>query len=272
MAFSYGACKSTGQINRAKRDLECIPPCPQGCKSNQKCIPLRECPHTFKLLKIFLSSNKMEEKDNTIQELKQLVCNWYTSDISVCCDLEGENEAEAEAEAEAEGYEEEATPEFDDEEKTKSEGNDEEVKPEENESTKEEHLSPCQPYVGSLCSKYIGQEYVFVPQGLSQEYIEEKVNETFTAISPSDSCAPYSNKALCMTALPLCNKKTQEPKLICKDDCELLENQLCRQELKEIHGRALLGPKIQLPFCNKLPDTGSQICASIVNIRTPKNF
>jgi hypothetical protein len=130
MAFSFGACKSTGQINRAKRDLECIPPCPQG---------------------------------------------------------------------------------------------------------------PCQPYVGSLCSKYIGQEYVFVPQGLSQEYIEEKVNETFTAISPSDSCAPYSNKALCMTALPLCNKKTQEPKLICKDDCELLENQLCRQELKEIHGRALLG-------------------------------
>ena len=83
----------------------------------------------------------MEEKDNTIQELKQLVCNWYTSDISVCCDLEGENEAEAEAEAEAEGYEEEATPEGDDEEKTKSEGDDEEVKPEENESTKEEHLS-----------------------------------------------------------------------------------------------------------------------------------
>jgi len=94
-----------------------------GCKSNQNCIPLRECPYTFKLLKTVLSSNNREEKDNTIEELRSLVCK--PSDRSVCCDLEGESEAEAEAEAE--GYEEEAKP---DDEEAKPEGDDEEVKPE----------------------------------------------------------------------------------------------------------------------------------------------
>lgn len=114
------------------------------CKSNQNCIPLRECPYTFKLLKTVLSSNNREEKDNTIEELRSLVCK--PSDRSVCCDLEGESEAEAEAEAE--GYEEEAKPEGDDEE-AKPEGDDEEVKPEgdelegneEDDSTRIDHLS-----------------------------------------------------------------------------------------------------------------------------------
>ena len=113
-----------------------------GCKSNQNCIPLRECPYTFKLLKTVLSSNNREEKDNTIEELRSLVCK--PSDRSVCCDLEGESEAEAEAE----GYEEEAKPEGDDEE-AKPEGDDEEVKPEGDEheddeedgSTRLDHLS-----------------------------------------------------------------------------------------------------------------------------------
>ena len=113
-----------------------------GCKSNQNCIPLRECPYTFKLLKTVLSSNNREEKDNTIEELRSLVCR--SSDRSVCCDLEGESEAEAEAEAE--GYEEEAKP---DDEEAKPEGDDEEVKPEGDEheddeedgSTRLDHLS-----------------------------------------------------------------------------------------------------------------------------------
>ena len=113
-----------------------------GCKSNQNCIPLRECPYTFKLLKTVLSSNNREEKDNTIEELRSLVCK--PSDRSVCCDLEGESEAEAEAEAE--GYEEEAKP---DDEEAKPEGDDEEVKPEgdenegdeEDDSTRLDHLS-----------------------------------------------------------------------------------------------------------------------------------
>ncbi len=33
----------------------------------------------------------------------------------------------------------------------------------------------CEPYVGTACSKYIGQDYVFVSQGLTQSYIEQKL-------------------------------------------------------------------------------------------------
>merc|ERR1712156_753795 len=97
---------------------------------NQNCIPLRECPYTFKLLKTVLSSNNREEKDNTIEELRSLVCK--PSDRSVCCDLEGESEAEAE------GYEEEAKPEGDDEE-AKPEG-DEHEGDEKDDSTRLDHL------------------------------------------------------------------------------------------------------------------------------------
>ena len=87
------------------------------CKSNQKCIKLRDCPYTQKLLTRVLSSSisNREEKNNMILGMRKLVCN--PSERSVCCDIE-ESEAEAEAEgnheeseAEAEGDHEESDPE-----------------------------------------------------------------------------------------------------------------------------------------------------------------
>ena len=65
------------------------------CKSNQKCVKLRDCPYTKNLLTRVLSSSDRAEKNNMISEMRKLVCK--PSDRSVCCDIE-ESEAEAEAE------------------------------------------------------------------------------------------------------------------------------------------------------------------------------
>ena len=43
----------------------------------------------------------------------------------------------------------------------------------------------CQPYVGSVCSKYVGQEYVFITEGLTLQYIEQKLNAALTVITAS---------------------------------------------------------------------------------------
>ena len=107
------------------------------CKSNQKCVKLRDCPYTKNLLTRVLSSSDREEKNNMIAEMRKLVCN--PSDRSVCCDIE-ESEAEAEAEgnhevsdAKAEGDHEESEAEAEgdhEESEAEAEGDHEESDPE----------------------------------------------------------------------------------------------------------------------------------------------
>merc|ERR1711971_764749 len=105
------------------------------CKSNQKCIKLRDCPYTKKLLTRVLSSSDREEKNNMIAEMRKLVCN--PSDRSVCCDIE-ESEAEAEAnhevsDAKAEGDHEESEAEAEgdhEDSEAEAEGDHEESDPE----------------------------------------------------------------------------------------------------------------------------------------------
>ncbi|CAB4065423.1 ROR1 [Lepeophtheirus salmonis] len=59
----------------------------------------------------------------------------------------------------------------------------------------------CQPYLGSVCSQYVGNEYVFVGSQLSQDYVEKKLQAAFLAISTSpdlsDSCSKWAIPAIC---------------------------------------------------------------------------
>ncbi len=41
----------------------------------------------------------------------------------------------------------------------------------------------CEPYLGSVCSKYIGHDYVYITEGFSQSYIEQKLQSAFSMIS-----------------------------------------------------------------------------------------
>ena len=71
--------------------------------------------------------------------------------------------------------------------------------------TPNERSGSCQPYVGSVCSKYVGQEYVFISQGVTQEHIERKLNAALSVITKSpeltQSCSHYVMPAICLSTL-----------------------------------------------------------------------
>lgn len=80
----------------------------------------------------------------------------------------------------------------------------------------------CEPYTGSVCSKYVGNEQIFVSKGLSQSYIEQKLQASFQVITNSPDltghCAEFAIPAICYSTLPLCDRQTQKPRRV---SCEL---------------------------------------------------
>jgi hypothetical protein len=132
----------------------------------------------------------------------------------------------------------------------------------------------CQPYVGSVCSKYVGQEYVFITEGLTLQYIEQKLNAALTVITASpdlsESCSHYAIPAICLATLPLCDRRTEKPRKICREECELLEDKFCRKELAIARQHALLGTQMVLPVCNELPHIGSPTASTCVSIGIPQ--
>ena len=132
----------------------------------------------------------------------------------------------------------------------------------------------CQPYVGSVCAKYVGQEYVFITEGLTQDYIEKKLTAALTVITASpdlsESCSHYAIPSICLSTLPICDRRTEKPREMCREECELLEDQLCRKELAIARQHALVGTQMVLPVCNKLPPVGSPGASTCVAIGIPQ--
>jgi hypothetical protein len=81
-----------------------------------------------------------------------------------------------------------------------------------------ERSGRCQRYTGSVCSQHVGSNYIFVSQGLTQDYIEQKLQASFQVItnSPdlSKECAKYAIPAICLSTLPLCDRQTQRPRKV----------------------------------------------------------
>ena len=123
------------------------------------------------------------------------------------------------------------------------------------------HRGRCQPYLGTVCSKYVGQEYVFVTEGLNQNHIERKLASAFSAIksSPdlSESCGNYAIPSICISTFPLCDRKTEKPRKMCREECELLEDKFCRKELALVRQIKMLEKQLVLPDCKNLPAIGS---------------
>ena len=82
----------------------------------------------------------------------------------------------------------------------------------------------CKPYVGLACSKYVGQDYIFVSEGLLQVYIEQKLSAAFSIILSSPDLSGLST-------IPLCDHFTEWPHGLCREECKLLENWVCCKEL-----------------------------------------
>ena len=79
--------------------------------------------------------------------------------------------------------------------------------------TPNEHAGSCQHYTGSVCKKYITNDYVFVSQGLTQQHIESKLQSTLQVIMKSSKlspeCAKFAIPAICHSTLPLCDMQSQ---------------------------------------------------------------
>ena len=82
-----------------------------------------------------------------------------------------------------------------------------------------EKSGSCQRYSGSICSGYISPgDLVFISDGLTQDYIERKLQASLQIITNSpdlaDGCAKFAIPAICLSTLPLCDKQTKKPRKV----------------------------------------------------------
>ena len=132
----------------------------------------------------------------------------------------------------------------------------------------------CQPYLGSVCAEYINKEYIFLSEGLSQEYVEQKLRSAFDVISKSPdlspACSPYAIPAICLSTFPPCDRQTERPRKLCREECEVLESRICRKELAIARQYAALEKQLVLPECQEAAPVGSPESANCVRVGIPE--
>lgn len=157
----------------------------------------------------------------------------------------------------------------------------------------------CQRYTGRRCKQYLANEYVFVQPPYTQKEIEEKLDDAFLVVSQSNdlsqTCNEFAQPSICFSAFPLCldHKKinlyqvnhrnelrsgdksklknikttlTNFLRRICRDECLLLENELCSKEYSLAKRHVILGKILELEVCEHLPlqhESSSKYCLSL---------
>ena len=131
----------------------------------------------------------------------------------------------------------------------------------------------CQQYHGSVCKEYIGSNYIYISQGLSHDYIETKLQGVFSAITASqqmsEHCAEFALPSICLSTFPICDQKTQKPRKICRDECEILAHDKCKSEHALARQHPLLAQQIVLPDCEQLPPIGTRASEDCVELGIP---
>ncbi|XP_044261607.1 tyrosine-protein kinase transmembrane receptor Ror-like [Tribolium madens] len=144
----------------------------------------------------------------------------------------------------------------------------------------------CQVYLGETCKDYLENQYVFVQPPYSQKDIELMLSDAFLVISQSNdissSCNKFARPSLCYSAFPLCtdpkkvnmyqttkmnrfkldnvgfknlrNKLGSSLRRICKEDCLLLETELCSKEYAIAKRHPVIGKTLELEECQFLPN------------------
>lgn len=127
----------------------------------------------------------------------------------------------------------------------------------------------CQPYQGKLCSDVLINKTVFIPANTKQSELEEKLEMAFSVVAHSSdlskTCEVYAMPSLCYSVFAVCrDEPSAPPRHICRRDCELLENELCRKEYAIAKRHPLIGKKLHMPACTDLPpDYLSLDCLSL---------
>lgn len=146
----------------------------------------------------------------------------------------------------------------------------------------------CQIYQGERCKDLLHGKYVFVQPPYTQRAIEDMLNNAFLVISQSNdissSCEKFVHPSMCYSAFPSCvapkqvnkfqkeliakgieylteerfkkmrNTLTKYLRRVCKDDCLLLETELCMKEYAIARRHPIIGLIPKLEECELLPD------------------
>ncbi|XP_076256712.1 tyrosine-protein kinase transmembrane receptor Ror-like isoform X2 [Rhynchophorus ferrugineus] len=160
----------------------------------------------------------------------------------------------------------------------------------------------CQIYRGEVCKNFLANQYVFVQPPYTMEEIESKLFNAFVVILRSNdisqSCNKFAQPSICFSAFPLClnhrdvnefqkshkeefklvtnetkkkfknirKRLTDKLRRICRDECILLENELCSKEYSIAKRHPVIGLIMELEVCENLPvemDPSSSHCLSL---------
>ncbi|XP_025080891.1 inactive tyrosine-protein kinase transmembrane receptor ROR1-like isoform X2 [Pomacea canaliculata] len=134
----------------------------------------------------------------------------------------------------------------------------------------------CQTYRGSTCSKFVGNMSIYVQSKFTQGMNEEKFIAAFAVIASSNHlssrCQEYGIPSLCFHAFPLCDDSGDKPKprRICKDECQILESDVCKTEYILAKRHKLIGDSL-LPKCDTLDEPDSPEGKNCVRIDVPNS-
>ncbi|KAH9517899.1 Inactive tyrosine-protein kinase transmembrane receptor ror1 [Dermatophagoides farinae] len=136
----------------------------------------------------------------------------------------------------------------------------------------------CQPYRGSACSQFLQNRTIYVRNEYWQQIMDNKLLAAFNVIvhSPDVSlqCHRYAISSLCFHVFSLCDDTFPHPhpRKVCRDECEMLENNICHMEYAIAKKHPLIGHQDILPECDDLPSIGSHEGQRCVRLGIPNTM
>lgn len=118
----------------------------------------------------------------------------------------------------------------------------------------------CELYEGALCNEYFANKYIYVDTFSSQAEMERNVQEALPYLHRaqlSKKCVDTASKAFCYYLFSTCDPDVSPvvEKPFCREDCELLKYDICREEFQNAQQGGELQQAFQNTNCSLLPST-----------------
>eukprot|EP00106_Octopus_bimaculoides_P002550 XP_014769992.1 PREDICTED: inactive tyrosine-protein kinase transmembrane receptor ROR1-like isoform X1 [Octopus bimaculoides] len=138
-------------------------------------------------------------------------------------------------------------------------------------SEEQNNQGSCFDYHGTPCAKFLANKSVYVANKNGLVETEKVYTVAVTMIGQSTDLSPrcqqFAILSLCYHAFPLCDETSAipKPRLLCKDECKILREDICKNEYKMAKGHPLIGEKL-LPKCENLAPVGTKEAANCIEI------